>query len=192
MKKILILFVGIVLSILSFFYYEQSAFHQYVNTIHQNHVMLIPINQHAPVKSSNEIEIKAPIDIVWLTLTDIEHWTQWQKAVTETIVRDNIEAGTTFQWKADGLTFQSTIHTSKPYTAFGWTGTTIGASAVHNWTFTEKDSNTTRIIVEESLQGVFPKVFRKYFQENLDQGVLTNLQELKDASELKFKSLSIN
>lgn len=84
--------------------------------------MKIPINENAPVKSRNEIEIKAPIDTVWNTLADIKNWTKWQAAVTETIVEEKIEEGTKFKWKAGGLSFKSKIHTSKPNTAFGWTG----------------------------------------------------------------------
>ncbi|GIV29802.1 MAG: hypothetical protein KatS3mg028_0868 [Bacteroidia bacterium] len=149
--------------------------------------MNIPINENAPVKSRNQIEILAPIDTVWLTLTDIKNWTKWQSAVTETIVDEIIKEGTNFKWKAGGLSFKSKIHTSKLNTAFGWTGTTIGASAIHNWTFVKNDNNTTIVIVEESLQGVFPKLFTKYFQNNLDKGVLTNLIELKAASEMRIK-----
>ncbi|MCV4785426.1 hypothetical protein OFM36_38950, partial [Escherichia coli] len=79
-----------------------------------------------------------------------------QKAVTKTIVDEDIEdikEGTTFKWKANGILFKSKIHTSKPNAEFGWTGTTIGAKAIHNWTFLNKDDNTTIVIVEESLQG---------------------------------------
>ena len=39
------------------------------------------------------------------------------------------------------------------------------------------------IRVEESLQGVFPRLLKKYFQKNLDNGVQKNLQDLKNASE---------
>lgn len=149
--------------------------------------MNIPINENAPVKSRNQIEVQAPVETVWNTLTDIKNWPKWQKAVTETTVGEKIEEGTNFKWKAGGLSFKSKIHTSKPNTAFGWTGTTIGASAIHNWTFMKKDNNTTTVLVEESLQGVFPKLFKKYFQNNLDNGVLTSLMELKDASEMRTK-----
>lgn len=145
------------------------------------------INENAPVKSKNQIEIHAPIDTVWHILTDIKNWPNWQKAVTEATLDEKIEVGTTFKWKAGGLYFKSKIHTAKRNTAFGWTGTTIGANAIHNWTFIKKDDNTTIVIVEESLQGVFPKLFKKYFQDNLEKGVLTNLMELKDASEMRIK-----
>ena len=150
--------------------------------------MHIPINKNAPVQSGNQIEIQAPVDVIWNVLTDIQNWPKWQKAVTETVVEGKIEEGTTFRWKAGGLSFKSRIHTSKPHTAFGWTGTTIGASAIHNWTFTEKDQRTTIVVVEESLEGLLPKLFRKNFQKNLDNGVLKNLKELKEAAERKIQS----
>lgn len=54
-----------------------------------------------------------------------------------------------------------------------------------NWT--KWQWAVTETIVEESLQGVFPKLFKKYFQDNLDKGVLTNLTELKVASEMRIK-----
>jgi uncharacterized membrane protein len=149
--------------------------------------MNIPINEYAPVKSRNQIEIQAPLDTVWNILADIKNWTKWQAAVTETIVEEKIEEGTNFKWKAGGLSFKSKIHTSIPNIAFGWTGTTIGASAIHNWTFMKKDNNITIVIVEESLHGVFPNLFKKYFQRNLEKGVLTNLMELKAAAEASNK-----
>ena len=100
------------------------------------------------------------------------------------LVLGEIKEGTRFNWKAGGLSFKSIIHTDKTHSMFGWTGTTFGASAIHNWTFEEKDHQTI-VRVEESLQGVFPRLFRAYFQRNLDAGVLTNLTELKKASESK-------
>lgn len=187
MKKILYTLLAIVVVILFFFFYESYTFNQYIDNSNQKDNMNIPINENASVKSKNQIEIQAPIETVWQILADIKSWTKWQKAVTETIVDGKIAEGTEFKWKAGGLSFKSKIHTSKPYTAFGWTGTTIGAAAIHNWTFMKKDSNTTIVIVEESLQGVLPKMFKKYFQNNLDKGVLTNLMELKNASETGIK-----
>ena len=149
--------------------------------------MNIPINENAPVKSRNQMEIQAPIDTVWQVLTDIKHWTRWQKAVTETIIEHPVAEGTVFKWKAGGLFFKSRIHTSTLNTAFGWTGTTLGASAIHNWSFMKIDNYTTIVLVEESLQGFFPTLFKKSFQKNLDKGVLTSLTELKVASELAVK-----
>jgi uncharacterized membrane protein len=148
--------------------------------------MNIPINIKAPVQSRDQITIEAPIDIVWQTLTDIVKWPEWQKNVTEAVVHGKVEEGTPFNWKAGGLSFKSSIHTMKPKSKFGWTGTTFGTNAIHNWIFEEKNG-VTIVFVEESLQGLLPKLLRRYFQKNLDQGIKTNLNELKIASEIKVK-----
>lgn len=144
--------------------------------------MKIPINENAPARTKNQIEISAPIEIVWKILTNIDDWPKWQKSVSEAVMMGSVEEGTKFNWKAGGLSFKSCIHTSKPNKEFGWTGVTFGASAIHNWKFAEK-GNKTIVNVEESLQGVFPKFFKGFFQKELDKGVLTNLEELKTASE---------
>lgn len=186
MKKMLYIILTLVFITIVYFYYERYTFSNYIDNTIQKDNMNIPINENAPVKSRNQIEIGAPIETVWKILTDIMDWPKWQKAVSETVVMGNVGEGTPFSWKAGGLSFKSSIHTSKEHSAFGWTGTTIGASAIHNWTFRKKDNNTV-VIVEESLQGVLPKLFRGYFQKELDKGVLTNLEELKAASEVKTK-----
>lgn len=144
--------------------------------------MNIPVNEKAPVVSRNQIEIEATVDAVWKTLTDINDWPKWQKDVTETLVNGDIKQGTKFDWKAGGLSFKSVIHTSNPKSMFGWTGSTFGANAVHNWFF-EENGNVTVVKVEESLQGILPKLFTSYFRKNLDSGVVKNLKELKSAAE---------
>lgn len=145
--------------------------------------MNIPVNADAPVKSIGQIEIDAPMDTVWQVLTTIEKWPEWQENVTQATISGKPEEGALFTWKAGGLTFKSRIHTLKPESMFGWTGMTFGAFAVHNWRFMARSSHTL-VIVEESLQGVFPLMFRRYFQKSLDSGLTTNLEALKETSEL--------
>lgn len=174
----------VVAIIVAFFFYEDHDFNSYVS--HQHGAdMVVPINANAPVKSSYEVEIGAPVDTVWKVLTQIDKWPSWQKNVTETTLMDRLEQGNRFKWKAGGLSFDSRIHTMKNLTMFGWTGKTLGASAIHNWTFQE-GTHLTKVSVEESLQGIFPRFFRQYFQHNLDEGMKINLQELKTASESKM------
>lgn len=182
MKKLIIILLTVAAIIFSFFYYEDIAFNKFITNSTQEENMNIPINHNAPVKARNQIEIDAPVEAVWKTLTDISKWTSWQKDVTKTTVDGEIAQGTQFDWKAGGISFKSKIHTCNAHSDFGWTGTTIGASAIHNWFFEGKD-NRTVVRVEESLQGVFPRLFKGYFQKNLEAGIIKSLQELKSASE---------
>jgi len=147
--------------------------------------MNLLVNKEAPVVSSSEIIITAPLDNVWETLTEIRKWPNWQSSVTEVDFEGSLYEGLEFTWKADGITFKSKIHTMKPKTMFGWTGRTTGAYAIHNWTLSPQD-NLTIVKVEESLQGLLPTLFRHYFQQNLDKGMLKNLKELQVAAETKF------
>jgi uncharacterized membrane protein len=182
MKILIYILLGFVLTFSFFFYHENYLFSQYTESLLQNDNMNIPVNEKAPVISKNQIEIEAPVEAVWETLTRINDWPSWQVNVTETYVYSEVKEGTRFDWKAGGLSFKSEIHTYKPKSMFGWTGSTMGALAIHNWFFEEK-GNITIVKVEESLQGVFPKLFSSFFQESLDRGVLKSLKELKSAAE---------
>ncbi|MEJ8802080.1 SRPBCC family protein [Pontibacter sp. H249] len=174
----------IIIASIALFIFENMQFNQYTSYQKNNETedMNISINEDAPVKSYAEIEIAAPAEKVWQILTTINDWPTWQSEVTEANLREDLKEGSEFKWKAGGLSFSSKIHTVSPKIKFGWTGRTFGASAIHNWYF-EEEGEKTVIKVEESLQGVFPQLFKDYFQNNLDKGVQKNLHELKRASE---------
>lgn len=184
MKKALYISGTIILLVISYFLFENYKFSKYIHKSTQQNNMNIPVNQKAPVVASSEIEIEASVDTVWAVLTNINNWPSWQKDVTKAVIKGDVKQGAEFHWKAGGLSFSSQIHTSDPKTKFGWTGKTIGASAIHNWFF-EKKGNFTVVRVEESLQGVLPGLFATAFQKNLNSGVIKNLKELKAAAEHK-------
>ncbi|HYF03525.1 MAG TPA: SRPBCC family protein [Patescibacteria group bacterium] len=147
--------------------------------------MNTPINTEAPIVSRNHITIDRPVSRVWDILTSINNWPKWQSEVTESTLNGPLQEGTTFDWKAGGLSFRSAIHTCKEKQFFGWTGETFGASAIHNWKFEEKDGHTI-VYVEESLQGFFPWLLTSKFQKNLNAGMIKNLKELKKACEAEI------
>lgn len=141
-----------------------------------------PINHKAPVIAHSEITIGAPVEIVWNVLTRINSWPEWQKAITKAQLNGELKEGANFDWNAGGLQFKSQVHTMQKPFAFGWTGKTIGASAIHNWTIKAQD-NSTIVNVEESLQGIFPTLFRRSFQKSLQKGMDKSLEELKAVCE---------
>ena len=142
----------------------------------------IQINEKAPVVAKQEIEIDAPVETVWAILTSINDWTKWQSSVTRAHLNGSVGEGTGFVWKAGGFTFRSVIHTCQPCQFLGWTGKTIGVSAIHNWKFKQLGGSVL-VIIEESLQGVLASLMTKNLQRSLDQGIRKSLEELKSASE---------
>lgn len=70
------------------------------------------------------------------------------------------------------------MHTVEAYKFLGWTGTSFGMYAVHNWTLTEKEDNTL-VEVEESMEGWLARIFKKMMNKNLEKGMQTWLELLK-------------
>lgn len=185
MKKIILyITLFVVFVAIALFIFESIRFENYITAQQMDGEaeMNIPVNKDAPVISDSEIIIDAPKEKVWQILTTINDWPEWQTEVTESNLKGELREGAEFKWKAGRLSFTSKIHTIEPKNKFGWTGETFGASAIHNWFFKDKGEKTI-IYVEESLQGVFPLLFKSYFQRNLNEGMKRNLKDLKDASE---------
>jgi uncharacterized protein YndB with AHSA1/START domain len=152
-------------------------------------IMNVPVNQSAPVLANQSIDIAAPIEIVWEVLSKIEEWPNWQDPVTKSEVRGTLEEGVIFIWKADGMRFRSRIHTLQKPVLMGWTGTTFGAQAVHNWQLEDNASNAnprTTVRVEESLQGVFPLLLAKSMSSDLEGGMSEQLEALRETAEAQY------
>ncbi len=140
------------------------------------------INHHAPVQCSKTITIHAGIEKVWEIMTNIHQWAAWQTDISDPVLKGSLQAGTGFDWKTDGAKIHSVLHTVEPYQHFGWTGKTFGIFAIHNWTLEEK-GGTTLVTVDESMEGLLTKVFKKSFNRNLEKGMEKWLMLLKATCE---------
>lgn len=140
--------------------------------------MNIEVERSAKVFSEEEIIINAPIEKTYRILADINNWPKWQSAVNEAIINEKPAEGTLFQWRTGRFKIVSRLHTVKPVIEFGWTGMMGWINAVHNWYF-EKFGNSTRVKVEESMNGFGASLLKK----SLRKGMKKSLTELKKAAE---------
>jgi hypothetical protein len=140
------------------------------------------LDTNAPFLDTQSIWIQAPVQKVWETLTTLEQWPAWLTNVSLVKMNGLLQAGTTFDWKTNGMTIHSTLHTVTPLVAIGWTGKVWGMFAVHNWEFREVDGQT-EVTVSESMDGFLLKVFRKTFNKMLSKDMHDSLQLLKKACE---------
>ncbi len=140
------------------------------------------INHNAAVKFTMAIDINATQVKVWSVLTDIDKWPSWQTDIKYASLNGPLEADTTFDWKSGGVKIHSRLHTVNPYRQFGWTGKTIGISAIHNWTINAKADNVS-ITVEESMEGFLVNLFKKSFNRALEDGLKQWLEYLKKECE---------
>lgn len=148
----------------------------------QNNSKMKSINNNAPVKCSKTIIINASSEKVWAVLTNIDKWATWQTDISSPKLNGDLKTATTFDWKTGGTTIHSTLHTVEPYKNFGWTGKTFGLFAIHNWTLTENNGQTT-VAVDESMEGFLAKLFKKTFNKNLEKGMQNWLNLLKQKCE---------
>ena len=140
------------------------------------------IDNNAPVKCHKTITINAKREIVWKLITDINEWPSWQTDISKSAFSGELKPETPFRWKSGGATIQSILHTVVPFHQFGWTGSTFGIRAIHNWQL-EELNNQTILKVEESMNGLLARIFRKFFNKTLERGMVKWLALLKLESE---------
>lgn len=140
------------------------------------------INSLAPVKCTKGILINASPKKVWSVLTDIDNWDKWQSEITRPRLSGVLSEYAKFVWKTGGVKINSTLHTIKPYKAFGWTGKTFGMLAIHNWSLSDQNG-ATLVTVNESMQGFLASLFKKSFNRNLENGMQYWLEALKTECE---------
>ena len=140
------------------------------------------IDQQAPLRARKEININAPVEKVWATLIDINHWSDWQPTVASAELEGNLATGATFKWKAMGLNIASMIQELEPQKAIAWAGKSLGMNAVHMWNFEPVDHHT-RVTTTESLSGWFPKILKFFDPAFLDKSLAGSLQVLKAEAE---------
>jgi uncharacterized membrane protein len=140
------------------------------------------IDTKAPLKAKKDIVIDAPVSHVWMVQSDIRNWPKWQKDVSYAELRGKLAKGTVFTWKAMGMNITSELQEVVENKIIGWSGKSIGMSAIHVWKF-EKQGNKTRVITEESLSGWFPMIIKLFKPDFLEQSLLKALQTLKHQAE---------
>jgi carbon monoxide dehydrogenase subunit G len=140
------------------------------------------IDAAAPVWSAREIEIDAPVEVVWKLLTQVSDWPSWNPDVKSVEVNGPVGEGMTFRWKAGPSTISSTIRYLDRLRGIAWTGKTMGIDAIHVWRL-EPRGEGTFVRTEESYGGFVAHLLRRYLQGVLDNALTDGLRHLKAESE---------
>jgi hypothetical protein len=140
------------------------------------------IPEGAPVFSSTELVIEAPVETVWGVLTAIGDWPSWNPDVKSVSIEGPVFEGATFRWKAGPGTIRSTIVSVDQPRLIAWTGKSLGIKAVHVWRL-EQRNGTTLVRTEESYEGLVARSFRRSLQKKLDMALVAGLRHLKTEAE---------
>lgn len=140
------------------------------------------INEAAPVVARDHVTVKAPIEKIWRLLSDVDHCSDWNSAVTSAHLEGAFKSGVAFRWKAGATTIVSTLEQIEPMTRLVWTGRFPGTRAIHAWTFTDGNDGVV-VATSESFEGWLVRLLRKTMQRTLDRTLATWLKALKERAE---------
>ena len=141
------------------------------------------INNDAVLTTSKEVEIHAPISVVWKIHADINAWKNWHPDISSAVLKGNLAAGSTFEWKSDGYKLNSTIIEAEENNILAWKGEGFGASAIHVWEFSALDNGNTLVRTKESMDGWLVKIFKGMMNKKLNSSLDTWLSALKSQAE---------
>ncbi|MEZ4828467.1 MAG: SRPBCC family protein [Bacteroidia bacterium] len=140
------------------------------------------VNQQAPVFQEAQIQIQVSPEKIWSVLTNISNWTNWNPKITHAEMSEKPVVGAKFRWTVNGAKIKSVLHTVDTYKTFGWSGTTFGGSAIHNW-YLESKNGGTQVRVEESMEGWLVALFKSKMNKDLKKDMVFWLEQLKHECE---------
>jgi len=137
-----------------------------------------------------EIEINAPMSVVWEKFSLMEDWDSWNTACRSCSITsgdEDLSVGTCFSFVIRPMVFplkvQPRIVKCEPGREVVWEGGKLGINASHTWQFKEEDGKV-KLLSVESFEG--PMVWVGYMlnvPKRLHRLTVEFLKTLKDASE---------
>jgi hypothetical protein len=140
------------------------------------------IDRAAPVIAHHEIDIRAPLEIVWQLHSDINEWTTWQSDISAAHADGPFEPGASFDWTSFGFSVRSTIYEVADRSRVLWGGTAEGITGVHEWLFDER-SDGVHVTTNESFAGDPVAADSTAMRSMLDASLTSWLEHLKAAAE---------
>ncbi len=147
----------------------------------------MPSQENAPVRSTAEIEIDAPPQVVWEVLTDFQNWPSWNADVKSMSFAGPVAPGSEFRWKAGPGKIVSTLDRVEPPRYISWRGRTLTIDAYHEWWLEPRDGGT-HVRTEESFTGLLARILRGTLQKALDKSFVDGVARLKQEAERRSPS----
>jgi hypothetical protein len=137
-----------------------------------------------------EVEINAPLNVVWRIFSQMEDWDSWNTACRDCCItagEPSLAAGTCFSFVIRPLVFPLKVQPKVVKCDLGreviWEGGRFGINASHIWQFSEEDGKV-KLLSVENFSG--PMVWLGYLLKvpaRLHRLTVEFLQTLKSAAE---------
>jgi hypothetical protein len=127
--------------------------------LHEEYAKRGRIDEWAPVKSSGEIRIGAPVELVWELLTDLRSWEDWAPGVHDVRLDSAVAVDARFTWSIGLTRIKSVFAIVEPGRELTWTGAALWTKAVDRHVLEPLEDGATRLYMEESLAGLLVPLF---------------------------------
>ena len=139
------------------------------------------VDASAPVLAHHEIDIEAPVNVVWELHVDVNGWTRWNPEITAARLNGPSEPGATFDWESYGFPVTSRVYEVNPGHRILWGGTAGGITGVHEWLFSPAGDGV-RVVTNESFAGEPVAADQAGMQAQLDASLAMWLIRLRAAA----------
>jgi hypothetical protein len=141
------------------------------------------IDSQAPIVAAYEIEVNAPVERVWEVLSNLEEWPSVHQEVSHVQNDEGVVPGAQFTWRNGRTTLSSRFAVVDQHHELTWTGTSMGAKAVHRHVLSEAHDEHTRLATEESMAGSLVALF--FSSAKLEASLEQWLRAISAAAESK-------
>ena len=142
------------------------------------------IDHAAPVVAHHEIDVNAPLEVVWGLHADVNAWPSWHPDITAAHLSGAFVPGNSFDWTSYGFSVTSTIYAVEDQSRVLWGGTANGITGVHEWTLSETSAGT-HVTTNESFAGDPVDADTASMQTMLDASLRSWLDHLKAEAETR-------
>ena len=140
------------------------------------------IDREAPIITHHQVDISAPLDVVWHLHVDVNEWPSWNQEITAAKIEGQFEQGNSFTWTSWDVTVTSTIHVVEDHSRTLWSGPLQGIMGIHEWRF-EQTRGGVHVATDESWSGDPVEADPDSLRAALDKSLVAWLGRLKTQAE---------
>jgi uncharacterized protein YndB with AHSA1/START domain len=151
-----------------------------IEVLHERYAKQGRIDDQAPVTTSYQIHIDAPVQRVWELLSNPPRWPSFDPGIRD-VHAGTIAPDSRFTWTNGRNRIKSRFAVVTPGQEITWTGTSSGFTVVHRHLLSATSDGGTQIRCEESMAG--PLLILFYNSAKLHAAIQKWLTAIKTAAQ---------
>ncbi len=126
-----------------------------MDVLHERYAKQVTIDDNAPVRADEEVQIDAPVEKVWALLSDPTGWPSLDQQIHGVRLLSTVETDGYFHWANGRSRIRSRYAVVEPNRELTWTGVAAGVRAVHRHLLEPVTADRTTLISQESMSAPF-------------------------------------